>query len=255
MLRKLLEHPLTRGLDLDSPETSKLRIKIIQDKKFLKKIYLEWYQHLLANIPEGTGNILELGSGGGFIQDLASEIITSDIFLLPGLSLVFDAQKMPFKEGAFKSIVMVDVLHHIPDVVLFFREALRSSTRNATITMIEPWVSRWSKWVYPNLHHETFDTQTPQWNFSEKGPLSRANSALPWIIFARDRSKFETLFPDWEIERTVSYMPLRYLISGGVSLRSIMPGWSFDFWRIIERLLKKIFPSVSMFAIIQLKRK
>ena len=70
MLRKLLAHPLTRGLDIDHPQTTHLRKQIIQQNSFLRKIYLEWYTALAAALPRPPGAILELGSGAGFLNEL-----------------------------------------------------------------------------------------------------------------------------------------------------------------------------------------
>ena len=86
--------------------------------------------------------------------------------------------------------------------------------------MVEPWVSRWSKLIYTHLHHEPFRTESPEWSFPSAGPLSGANGALPWIVFERDRPEFCRSFPQWHLQRIVPIMPLRYLLSGGVSLRS-----------------------------------
>jgi len=61
------------------------------------------------------------------------------------------------------------------------------------------------------------------------GPLSGANDALPWIIFVRDRLKFEQEFPQWQIELINPIMPFRYLVSRGVFLSNLAPGWSFGF--------------------------
>ena len=65
MLKSLLAHPLTKGLDIDDPKTTRLRRQIIQEKYFLRKIYEEWYQSIAASLPGGEGAVLELGSGGG----------------------------------------------------------------------------------------------------------------------------------------------------------------------------------------------
>jgi hypothetical protein len=46
--------------------------------------------------------------------------------------------------------------------------------------------------------------------FNLRSPFG-ANDALPWIIFARDRLKFEQEFPDWRIETIKPIMPFRYL--------------------------------------------
>jgi hypothetical protein len=49
-------------------------------------------------------------------------------------------------------------------------------------------------------------------------------------------------------------MPLRYLLSGGVTRRSLMPGFMFGFWRGIEYLLDPWRDSLAMFAQIRLVR-
>jgi len=120
--------------------------------------------------------------------------------------------------------------------------------------MIEPWVTPWSRFIYNRLHHEPFDPETPFWELPTGGPLSRANDALPWIIFVRDREKFEQEFPQWRIETIKPIMPFRYLISGGVSLRSLTPAWSFGLWRHIENVLGSWSSQLAMFAHIVLRR-
>ena len=121
--------------------------------------------------------------------------------------------------------------------------------------MIEPWVSPWSTLVYTRLHHEPFVPDTPGWEFTSLGPLTSANGAMPWIIFERDRLEFERAFPEWQIERIAPMMPFRYLLSGGISLRSLMPGFSFGFWRLLEQALQPQMKNLAMFALIVLRRK
>jgi hypothetical protein len=109
--------------------------------------------------------------------------------------------------------------------------------------------------VYSRLHHEWFDPRADSWEFPEEGPLSSANSALPWILFQRDRNIFEKEFPEWHIERIEPIMPFRYVLSGGVSMRSFAPGWSFGMWRRLESILSPWMNSLAMFARIGLRRK
>ena len=90
--------------------------------------------------------------------------------------------------------------------------------------MIEPWVTPWSRLVYTKLHYEPFDPEMAHWEFPESGPLSGANNALPWILFVRDRDQFEREFPMWSIQSMRPMMPIRYLVSGGVGFRALMPG-------------------------------
>ena len=156
VLRKLLAHPLTRGIDLDDPRTTALRRQIIQSKPFLRKIYNEWYATLAADLPLGDGGVLELGSGAGFFSQHVPDAITSEVFLCPGVDVVLDGLRMPLADESLRAIVMTDVFHHLPDVRRFMSEATRTVRPGGVIAMIEPWVSWWSKIIYTRLHHEPF---------------------------------------------------------------------------------------------------
>jgi hypothetical protein len=121
--------------------------------------------------------------------------------------------------------------------------------------MIEPWVTPWSRIIYGRLHHEPFEPETASWSIAGSGHLSGANGALPWIIFERDRTLFENEFPGWRIERIIPMMPFVYLLSGGVSLRSFVPGWSFAAIRGLERAFSPWRRHLAMFALIVLRRR
>ena len=88
MLKALLAHPLTRGLDIDDPRTTHLRLQIIQQKSFLRQIYEEWYRAIAATLPPGEGAVLELGAGGGFMSDLVPDLIASELFYCPNIRAV-----------------------------------------------------------------------------------------------------------------------------------------------------------------------
>jgi SAM-dependent methyltransferase len=254
MLKRWLEHPLTRGLPIDAPETTALRRTIIKQKSFLRQIYLEWYREIMAWLPSCEGPVLEIGAGAGFLRDLLPGLITSDIIATPGVALAFDARRLPFADGVLRAIVMTNVLHHLPGPRHFFAEAARCVKPGGTIVMLEPWVTPWSTFIYTRLHHEPFEPAAPHWEFPDSGPLSGANGALPWILFHRDRQQFEREFPTWRIDLIRPAMPLRYLLSGGVSLRSLMPGWTFPFWKAAEALMRPFMNQLAMFALIRLCR-
>ena len=120
--------------------------------------------------------------------------------------------------------------------------------------MIEPWGTPWSRFVYTRLHHEPFQPGTRSWELPTSGPLSGANGALPWIMFERDRIKFEQEFPHWRVELIKPIMPVRYLLSGGVSMRGFAPGWSFGLWTQLENALGRWSDQLAMFAQIVLRR-
>src|SRR5581483_6966006 len=102
MLRSLLAHPLTRGLEIDDPRTTDLRRRIVREKPFLYRIYREWYASIASALPPDPGPVLELGSGAGFLEEFVPNLITSDIFPVPGNRLVLDGQQLPFADGSLR---------------------------------------------------------------------------------------------------------------------------------------------------------
>jgi SAM-dependent methyltransferase len=240
MLRYKTEH------DLDSPFRTIQHRKIILNKTFLKKLYDEWYTVFVKEagyLPEGK--IVELGSGGGYLKDVLTGIITSDILDLPHVDMVFSALSMPFNDIELSGFFMLDTFHHIPDSYAFLKEAERVLKPGGKIIMIEPAATFWGKVVYKNFHHEPFN-EKDGWQIPSSGPMSGANGALPWIVFERDRERFTKEFPNLRIEEINYHTPLRYLISGGVSFRSLAPSWSFGFFRGVDRILVTLSKQFSM---------
>lgn len=251
---KFLKHPLTRSLDLNDPRTTVQRKRIIREKRFLRKIYEDWYEWIASSLPEGESPVLELGSGAGFLNEYVSNLLTSEIFYCPFVRMVLDGCSLPFRDASLEAIVMIDVFHHISDPRTLMKEMIRCVKPGGKVLMVEPWVTLWSRWVYTRIHHEPFDAETNHWTFPVTGPLSGANSALPWIIFERDRMIFEAEFPELRVETITAEKPFMYLLSGGVSLRSLMPGFTYRLWSMAEALLTPFNKSLGMFAKISIYR-
>ena len=250
-----LQHPLTRGMDVDDPGTTERRRAILRSKRFLFQLYEEWYGLIRRHLPTGAGGVVELGSGAGFMKDWIPGLVTTDVLPLPGVDRVLPATgELPFAAASLRAIVMTDVLHHIGTPERFFTEAARVVRPGGAIVMIEPWVTPWSRFVYGHFHSEPFRPKAKQWGFPSRGPLSGANGALPWILFVRDRERFERQFPEWSLGEIEPLMPFAYLLSGGVSLRSPAPGWAYRPCRALERALGPAGRRSAMFARITLVR-
>jgi SAM-dependent methyltransferase len=253
-LRDLLVHPLMRGLNPDSPDAIILRRTVLREKGLLRRIYEEWYRSIVEVLPSGAGALVELGSGAGYLRDFVPGLVSSDVLMLPGLSAVLDAHAIPFRDRSLKAIIMIDVLHHLADAERFFHEAARCVRPEGALIMIEPWVTSWSTLVLSRFHHEPFDPHVAQWRLPESGPESRANQALPWIIFHRDRRTFESTFPVWQVRSITLQMPVSYILSGGLRMRSLVPGGAFRIVRFLERLATPWMDTIAMFARIVLER-
>jgi SAM-dependent methyltransferase len=254
-VKKLLGHPATRNADIDAPATSMDRRQLIREKGFLRKLYNDWYDKIKRSLPtDFAGPIVELGSGGGFLKEVVPNLVTSDILMLSHVDLVFNGQNLPFRENSLKGIILIDVFHHIARVNKFLDEAARCLKSGGVVVMVEPWNSQWSRLIYQKFHHEPFEVESKNWEIPSGGPLSQSNQALPWIVFERDRAIFEEEFYPLRLESVIPHTPFRYLLSGGVSFRSLMPAYLFGVWSRFEELLEPWMKYLAMFATITLVR-
>jgi SAM-dependent methyltransferase len=250
-----LRHPLAHNLDLDDPATTIRRREILRRKPFLRRIYAEWYDRIAKELPPSGGPILEIGSGAGFFGHFMPQLITSELLPVPGVDVSLDATRVPFRGSSLDGIVMTNVLHHIPRVRDFFHEAARCVKVGGAIVMIEPWVTRWSRFVYTRFHDEPFEPEAATWEFHSGGPVSSANGALAWVIFHRDATAFATQHPEWNVRKIQRLMPLRYLLSGGLARRALVPSVTFDACKLIEGLFEPWIDKWAMFALIVLERR
>ena len=244
----------SRITNLDDPAVTLLHAEIIQKKPFLKKLYIDFYKQFLTAAPQPeTKMLVELGSGGGFIKEIIPNVTTSDILELPGVDNIFSVLNMPFEEKSVDAFFMIDVLHHITDPRAFFREALRTLKPAGKIVMIEPGNTFWARFIYRNFHHERFDTEA-KWEMDNTGPLSSGNGAIPWIIFSRDRNIFESEFPSLKVVLIRNHTPLRYLLSGGLTLRQLVPSFTYPAVKAVEYLLSPMNNLLGMFQTIELQK-
>ena len=250
----LLRIPALRGVDLDDPATTLLHRRIIQSKPFLKRLYLEFYSHLGREVPDpDVKRIVELGSGGGFIKEIYPSVITSEILQLDGVDVVFSALQMPFASATVDAFFMIDVFHHVPDSARLLSELERCLKPGGTVVLIEPANTLWSRFCYTRFHHEAFDPQAG-WTLEEGRALSCANGALPWIVFLRDRDRLRRDAPGLRVTEIRPHTPIRYLASGGLSMRQLVPNWAFVPLTVFEHLLSALNPLVGMFYKIVIRK-
>ena len=253
---RLLEEPRTRGMDLDGLETSIRRRELSKSKRALNLSYINWYRKL-AEIDKTapSGLRVELGSGGGFLEEFIPGLVTTDVLPLPFVQKVCSAEELPFENGTVAAIYMINVLHHVADVERFFAEAQRVLVAGGLVAMIEPYVSPFSKFVWTLVHHEPFDMTPRSWRLTPSGPLSGGNDALPWIIFARDRFIYDARYPDLRVERIVPHTFLSHLLSGGVTMRSFVSPFVIRLCQKMEERLGAILPYVGVFGTIVLRKR
>lgn len=241
---------------LDDPGRAGELQRTIRGKPALRRLYREVYQRYAACLqrcpPDGL--VVELGSGGGFVKDVIAEAVTSDVIPYPGVDRVVDATRMPFADGSVRALLLQNVLHHIPDVSAFLREAERCLAPGGRVLIADQYPGWIGGFVYRHLHDEPFDTAATEWRFPSKGPLSDANGALAWIVFERDRARFEREHPRLRLEAFRPHTPLRYWLAGGLKRWSLLPGPLFGAASWFDRALCRLSPNWASFVDVELVR-
>lgn len=256
-LRSLLKEPLLLDKpDLDDPiTTDRIHRLLLAKKPFLHQLYSEYYRKFLKSLPEWNAKpvLVELGSGGGFLKELEPSVITSDVQALSGLAIRMSGTQMPFKDLSVHAFFLLDTFHHLPQIERFLAEAQRCLKQGGRIVMMEPSNTWWGNFIFRNFHHEPFKPQGG-WEFDSTGPLSSANGALPWIVFSRDRLRFDREFPGLQVRRFKAHTPFRYLLSGGFSMRQLTPSFTFRLWTWFEWALTPISAIMGLFYWIEIEK-
>ena len=240
--------------ELDDPARVDALRRLIRSKPALERWYRECYakyEACVARCP-ARGDVLELGSGAGFLQEVMPDVITSDVLPYAGVDRVVDASRLPFADASLRAILMLNVFHHLPDLEAFFREAQRCLVPGGRVFLVDQYLGWISTPILRHLHHEPCDPSAERWAFDTSGPLSGANGALAWIVFERDRARFEKLFPALRIAAYTPHTPLRYFLAGGLKRWSLLPGVGFPLASALDRALASASPRWCSFVDVEL---
>jgi SAM-dependent methyltransferase len=209
--------------------------------------------HDAGSAPQ-PGAILELGSGGSYLKDLETSIITSDV-VANVADRVIDARHLPFADNSVRALLLTHVFHHIPDADVFFKEAQRVLVPGGVISMIEVAHTPFARFFFKNFHHEPYQDGCKDWAFAQNNSMMDSNQALSWMVFVRDRFEFEKRHPALKIETIASLPWLNYLLSGGVTARYLIPNFMNGLLIGIEKFLEPFAPVFSLHWHICIRKK
>jgi SAM-dependent methyltransferase len=138
-------------------------------KPALAEVYGVWFELLAAELPR-SARVLEVGAGPGLFAfwlrrarpDL--RLVSADALVAPWNDLAADALRLPFVDACFDAVLALDVLHHLAQPAIFFREAARLLPAGGCVTVVEPWVSPFSYPIYRFLHQEGCTLGLDPWN-------------------------------------------------------------------------------------------
>ncbi len=197
-----------------------------ETKPTLRLIYEDYHRRLLNACP--PGRVLDIGGGSGHVKHYRNDVISADILPFPGIDVVCDAHALPFAEGAFSGIVMLDVLHHLEHPVDFLHEAARVLGPGGVLAMIEPGMTALSYPLYRYVHQEPADLRTdpfkPASTRTDKDPWD-SNQAIPTLLFAREHNTSEVLrrVPNLRLVAMDWLSIIAYPLSGGFKPWCLVP--------------------------------
>jgi SAM-dependent methyltransferase len=195
------------------------------ERPLVRRLYTSWYERIVRQLARIDGPTVELGSGIGTFKEHHPRTIATDLFESPWAEQVVDAQDLPYGSSSIANLVMVDVLHHLPDPVRFLDEAVRVLRPGGRVVMVEPYCSPVSTRLWKAFHHEPVDVHADPF----AGQLAvgddpwDSNTATPTIIFWRRLEDFRRRYPELEVVTRDRFAWLVYPLSGGFSGRQLVP--------------------------------
>ena len=220
--------------------------EIWNKKATIRLLYRDFHQQLAEACPEGR--VLDIGGGTAHIKDFRKDIISTDILSFPGIDVVADAHRLPFRDGLFSGVIMLDVLHHLERPIEFLGEAARVLKPGGCLAMIEPAMTTIAWRFYDRFHEEPVDMNVDPFASVAVNPQRDpfdANQAIPTLLFATSpaRKRVEELIPSLRVRRVDWQSLIAYPMSGGFQRWSLMPASLVHpllaFERKIPELLRK----------------
>lgn len=239
---RLLQEPTLELCDIDGAERLSVHRAVLERKSMLREVFLEMHRTFLEldrRFFTGGEVRVEIGAGVYPVRETDGRVFATDVIFAPHLSCVADACALPFASGRVRAVYAQNCFHHFPRPRRFFEELRRVLAVGGGAILIEPYHGAAASWLYPRLFaSESFDKLAPAWELTTSGPMNGANQALSYLVFHRDRAAFEAEFPELRIVHSVPLTNhVRYLLSGGLNFRQLVPEVGVQVLRLVERLL------------------
>jgi SAM-dependent methyltransferase len=127
--------------DTEAQEIISEHGRIWHRKPTLRRIYREEFSARLISYRRPSGISVELGAGPGFLREMRTGVLLTDVIWSPWLNGVVDAQTLPFKSATIANLMGLDMLHHLAGPLALLREAERVLIPGGRLILVEPWVT------------------------------------------------------------------------------------------------------------------
>jgi SAM-dependent methyltransferase len=220
--------------------------EVWETKKALRLLYRDYHRQLFGSCPEGA--VLDIGGGTAHIKESRPDVVSVDILSFPGIDVVADAHRLPFRNEFFAGVVMLDVLHHLERPIEFLKEASRVLKPGGRIAMIEPAMTTLARRFYDRFHEEPVDMNAepfaPVTINPDRDPFD-SNQAIPSLLFdtAPARRRVEEMIPSLRVRSVDWHSLFAYPMSGGFQKWSLIPAAlvspTLKFEKMIPAILRK----------------
>jgi SAM-dependent methyltransferase len=255
-----LQEPRLAGLDVDTSDLLEMHRQVLAGKPIMRAVFAEFYDRCMEvdrMHGSGEGQRVEIGAGSSLFAERYPEVVATDIKPHPHLDRVLDAQAMDLESGSVRAIFGINCFHHLPDPMAFFGELDRVLVAGGTCVLIEPYHGPLAAAFYARLFEtEDFDPMQETWEDAGRSIMHGANQALSYIVFERDRALFEQHCPTLEVivREPLTNWP-RYLLSGGLNFRQLVPSRSGSRLRRLERLLAPASRWLALHHVVALRKR
>jgi len=208
---------------MGNPRRIETHRAIWRRKPSLRAVYQDYFDRIKGSVVPGP--VLEIGGGSGNLHEQLPHTISCDIQWTRWLDVVADAHALPFRDGAFANVVMLDVFHHLSEPLRFLHEASRVLRPGGRLIMIEPNVSLVSWLAFRLFHEEPVDIYDDPFDLEARKHQSPydSNQAIPFLVFIRGIERLRTLVPALRILSVERFGLWAYPLSGGFQRWSLLP--------------------------------
>lgn len=239
------------------PEQLRIQRAAWESRPLLRAIYAEWFDRIANQLSRVDGPTVELGCGIGAFKEFQAQTVATDVLATPWTDAVVDAQQLPYADSSVANLVLIDVLHHLPQPGQFLAEAERALRPGGRVVMVEPYCSPISIPLYKVFHFERTDLRADPFGEqaqSDSDPFE-SNQALPTLIFWRHLQHYRALHPRLELVRRERLALVAYPLSGGFTGRQLVPYRLLGILQVAERLLRPLAPLAAFRCLVALEKR
>jgi SAM-dependent methyltransferase len=188
------------------------------------------YRSIFADLMQsaGSGAVLDIGAGAGFLKIDHPNVTTSDVVKTPFVDCAVSAYEIEALGRRWDAIVAMDVLHHLREPLRFLESASKSLNPGGRVVLVEPAATAFGRWFYRRFHHEPClpERLTAPYRFeADDREGNFANMGMGWALFRRDRVPVGGHLDQIGLKiLSVRYRDvLAYPATGGLSHRQYLP--------------------------------